>query len=108
MKTVYVAGPLTKGNLYANTKAAVEAGDRLWKAGLLPFVPHAISMGEFICPKEYEDAMRYDFAWLKKCDALLRLPGDSPGADREVSCALDLGIEVFRSEENLIRWALST
>jgi hypothetical protein len=43
----------------------------------------------------------YDLNWLAKCDAVLRLPGASSGADREVEYAQKLGIPVFYSIEEI-------
>lgn len=37
--------------------------------------------------RHYEDWMRIDLAWLEAAHALLRLPGPSAGADREVALA---------------------
>jgi hypothetical protein len=39
--------------------------------------------------------MRMDFDWLRACDVLLRLPGESSGADREAALAREFGIAVF-------------
>jgi hypothetical protein len=106
IETVYVAGPLTTGGLYLNTKRAVEMGNKLRELGFLPFVPHAMSMGEFICPLPYEDAMQLDFRWIRRLDALFRLPlewGPSPGADREVKFATEIGKPVFFIIEDLIK-----
>lgn len=101
MKTVYVAGPLTKGNLFANVREAALMGDRVWRAGFAPFVPHVFSLGEVIVPREYEDAMAFDFEWVRRCDALLRLEGESPGADREVAYARECLIPVYYNLEDL-------
>jgi hypothetical protein len=105
IETVYVSGPLTKGNLYRNTKRAVELGAQLRSYGFLPFVPHAFSMGEFICPLDYEEAMSLDFRWIDHLDVVLRCPtewGPSEGADREVAYALKTGKPVFYSLEELL------
>jgi hypothetical protein len=105
IETVYVAGPLTTGNLYLNTNRAVQLGQQLRLLGFLPFVPHAMSLGELICPVEYEDAMAIDFRWIQRLDCLLRCPeewGPSKGADREVVYALSIGKPVFYSVEELI------
>lgn len=105
IETVYVAGPLTSGNLYLNTKRAIEMGRDLRVLGFLPFVPHAMSMGEFICPLEYEVAMQLDFRWIRRLDSLLRCPiewGPSKGADREVEFAKEIGKPVFFSIAQLL------
>jgi len=38
-----------------------------------------------------------------KCNAVLRLPGESKGADAEVALAEENGIDVFYSIEDLIQ-----
>jgi len=48
---------------------------------------------------------QWDFAWLRRCDAILRLPGHSPGADREMAAAAEQGIPAFGSVDAVIEWA---
>jgi hypothetical protein len=104
MSHVYVAGPLTNGHVESNVRRAVLAGDELLCAGLHPYVPHLSFWHDQIAPHDYETWMTLDFAWLAKCDALVRLPGPSSGADREVVEARRLGIRVFHSTEDCIAW----
>lgn len=56
----------------------------------------------------YEAYLESDFAWIAVCAALLRLPGESKGADMEVAEAKRLGIPVFDSIKALLAcaWAL--
>jgi hypothetical protein len=96
MLKVYVAGAMTKGDVAANVRAAVLAADRLHALGCAPFVPHLTFFADAIAPRPYEDWIAYDLVWVAACDCLLRLPGHSPGADREVAFALANGIPVFR------------
>jgi hypothetical protein len=56
----------------------------------------------FVHPHAYEDWMEQCLSWVERCDALLRLPGSSPGADREAQHAMQKGIPVFYSLEELI------
>lgn len=102
--TVYVAGALT-GSIPTNVHLACKAGARLMRAGLSPFVPHLYTFMETVEPgptyEEYFQAICLPF--LARCDVVLRLPGESPGADREVAYAKGLGIQVFTSEIDLIR-----
>lgn len=104
MKHVYVAGPYT-GDTLANTHAAIAAGNVLLDAGLWPYVPHLSHYWHEQHPHDYEAWMALDFAWVRRCDALLRMPGTSSGADREVALATEIGIPVFRSPEEVIAWA---
>jgi nucleoside 2-deoxyribosyltransferase len=92
---IYLAGPLTRPCPMHNTHAAVKAADRLLEAGHVPFVPHVTVIWDMISPHHYEEWMSYDFAWITKVDALVRLPGESSGADREVVFAKERGIPVF-------------
>lgn len=48
-----------------------------------------------ICPRPEQYWLDYDIEWLKRCDALVRLPGESAGSDAEVAIARDLNIPVF-------------
>ena len=46
--------------------------------------------------------MALDRAWLECSDIVLRLPGESPGADREVAYALELGKPVYEGIDALL------
>lgn len=72
-------------------------GDWVASFGHTVFIPHLTHFWHKQIPHEYEFWMRQDFEWLKCCDAVLRLPGESSGADREVALALELGIPVYYS-----------
>jgi hypothetical protein len=101
---VYVAGPLTKGDWNGNIRAACQMADALFDHGFMPFVPHLTSTWDLISHRDYEDWMKLDFAWLQKCDAVFRLQGESPGADREVALAKELDIPVFTSVAAILEW----
>lgn len=103
---VYIAGPIGKGpQVHHNVLAAIDAAHEVREMGLLPYVPHLSWYWQIVHPRAYEDWMAQDFEWIKRCDALLRLPGMSPGADREVAFAFDRGIPVFTDLEHLREWA---
>ena len=92
---VYVAGPYTLGNVESNIHAAITAGERLLKAGHTPYVPHLNHLWGLLYPGSREQWMRLDLNWLLQCEAVLRLPGISQGADVEVATAHSLGLPVF-------------
>ncbi len=94
---VFVAAPNSRGNVSRNVQAAIVAGEQLLAAGFVPFVPHLCHLWDLVSEHDYETWMRYTLAWVERCDALVRLPGESPGADREVARAVELGRPVFRS-----------
>ena len=100
---VYVAGPITKGNTLVNLRNGMMAGLELVKLGYVPFVPHNDMIQYMLDPEtlDYETILSMDLAWVERCDALLRLPGESPGADREVAHATKHGLLVTNSIDYL-------
>lgn len=104
---VYIAGPYTKPDPAVNTARAMEVWHTLADAGLVPFCPHLSHFLHIARGRPYEEWLAHDIAWLKKCDVLLRMPGESSGADGEVDVANSEGIPVFHSEAEVIEWAES-
>jgi hypothetical protein len=104
---VYIAGPLTggphapwpAGRREHNVNVACALAAELIDLGFQPFAPHLSHYIDRLSPVpiSYETWMAQDFEWLSLCDCLYRLPGDSPGADREVDYAREHGIPVFES-----------
>lgn len=92
---IYIAAPFTKGDQILNIRAAFDAADELAQRGHMPFIPHVTGLWHLVHPKPYDWWLRYDNVWLLQCDALLRLPGESPGADGEVALAERRGITVY-------------
>jgi hypothetical protein len=83
-KYIYVAGPICNGNVLENAVKGVEAGRSLLEAGFSPYIPHLNLFYQFqVNDFQYEKMLAWDMDWLAKCDAMVRLPGYSPGADRE-------------------------
>lgn len=105
MKRIYVAGPITIGDQFLNVVRAIKAAEELRAVGLFPFVPHLSALWHMIAPVPYEEWLVYDFAWIDACDALLRIPGESGGADREATYAASTGKPVFLSVSDVLRWA---
>jgi hypothetical protein len=106
MKTIYIAGPI--GDVVgrqSRVAAAIDAARPLLRAGMAPFAPHlwaVAGVAEGIM--EYEAWIDFDLEWVRRCDALLRIPGESPGADREVAEAFRLGKPVFLSVAAALAW----
>lgn len=99
MKRIYIAGPIMLGDRMANIRVAIDAANALRDLGFAVFVPQLDSFWSLVHPREYEDWMAHDFAWIDVCDGLLRIPGESKGADREEVHALARGIPVFHGVE---------
>src|SRR5437762_10965938 len=102
MKRVYVAGPYSSGDVAANVRNAYAAATRLADEGFAPFVPHHTHFWHMLFPRPYEDWLRLDLAFLPCCDAVLRLPGESVGADGEVEAARSRGIPIFTDIDSLL------
>lgn len=101
MKKIYIASPYTVGDVAVNVKRQIDVASKLIDMGYAPFWPlhsHFLHMAH---PKEYETWMEIDLDWLIDCDAVLRLPGESKGADREVVLAAEHNIPVCFKLEDL-------
>lgn len=94
---VYVAGPYTKPDPVENVRKAILAADELWSLGYTPFVPHLTHLWHLVSPHPYEHWLEYDNEFLPCCHAVLRLPGESSGADKECRLAESLSVPVFDS-----------
>lgn len=92
---VYVAGPYSQGDVAINVRNALDAAERLIAAGHLPYVPHLSHFWHVIHPHEKDYWLRIDDAWLACCDAIIRLPGPSEGADDEMALAERLGLRLL-------------
>lgn len=99
---VYIAGPYTKGDVAVNVRCAYEAADRLADLGFAPFVPHATHFWHMLFPRPYEFWLALDREFLPCCEAVLRLRGESSGADEEVQRARELEIPVFADIDDLV------
>ncbi len=105
---VYIAGPISQGDLRANIAQATEAGRKLIEAGFAPLVPHLtcymggptpdIGAGGIDPSVWYE----VDLPWVAVADAVLRLPGESVGAEKECALARAMGIPVYSDASVLL------
>lgn len=107
MLKVYVAGPIgpVGPKQRENVDAALALGHELHRRGFASYVPHLNWFYEQAHPREREEWLRHDFEWVKQCDALLRMPGHSPGSDEEVETAKKADIPVFYEIDALEAWA---
>lgn len=111
---IYVAGPISKGDLRHNIGMANTAAMALVKAGFSVIVPHASCfygnnwVGGALVPEHlpagttHDDWYSLDLVIVRRCDAVLRLPGESVGADLEVAEARKHAIPVFLSISELV------
>ena len=94
---VYIAGPYTQGDVAVNVRQAMMAGLEVMRYGHYPFIPHLFHFVHLVSPQDYSTWIELDLEFLPTCDALLRLPGPSKGADAEVIEARKLGMPVYAS-----------
>lgn len=100
---VYVAGPLRLGDERENLWRALAAAEALLRAGHIPYVPHLNAIWHSVFPRPDEEWIAaIDLPWLRLCDAVVRLPGESAGADLEVAEAVRRGIAVYDGVEELV------
>jgi hypothetical protein len=104
---VYIAGPISLGDKKQNALEALELAEQVYDHGIVPVVPHLSVFweSERALDWDYEAWMDIDFNMIARCDAVLRMYGESPGADREVDLAFKLQIPIFYDPEILFDWA---
>lgn len=100
---VYVAGPIS-GDPWGCVRQAVRAWEELRAVGAVPFLPQLSVLHAMVDDPGYEAFLAYDLDVIRNAAAVHRLPGVSPGADREVAFARELGIPVFHELDDLIAW----
>jgi hypothetical protein len=98
---VYVASPYTIGGQAKNVRRSIEVADKLRELGFLPFCPLLSHFWDMIIPHSYDYWMAMDLEWLKECDVVLRLSGQSKGADLEEEVAKMNHIPVVYTIEQL-------
>ena len=103
---VYIAAPYTRPDPVQNTHSVICEVDAMIDDGIVtPIAPHLTLLWHLVRPRPLDFWHAYDLAALARCDAVLRLPGESFGADREVAFAADRGIPVFDERAVLYDWA---
>ena len=93
---VYVAGPYTFGGTLKNVIKAIDVADQLSKQGYTPFIPHLNHFWNFYHSHPESFWYKWDNEWLECCDYIYRIPGKSPGTDKEMKLAKKLGIPVLK------------
>jgi len=96
---VYLAGPLSgidACTYLQNVNRFVVVDRQLRALGFAVYDPALdLIVGIYDGEMGYEDFFDSNVAWVGRSDALLRIPGPSAGADREVERAEELLIPVF-------------
>lgn len=96
IRYVYIAAPMRHGDLGTNIRRALDAADGLVSLGFIPYVPHLCHFWNIIGPKRpIYFWFRLDEQWIRRCDALIYLPGKSSGVEWERKVAKTFGIPVY-------------
>lgn len=99
---VYISGPITKGDRERNLQQAMDAHLALLTAGFAPICPHLTMLLPHAWTTEHGVWIECDLPWVAVADALLRLPGESAGAEAECDFAFECGVPVFSSLWKLV------
>lgn len=101
MKVVYIASPYTIGDVAVNVKKQIDTADILIGLGYCPIIPLLSHFQHLLHPRPYEDWIKIDNELVLRSDVILRLDGESKGADAEVKLAILNNIPVVFSLEDL-------
>lgn len=100
---VYVAGPIT-GDPWGCVRKATMAAAILEDLDCWAYLPQMSVLHEIVSPMPYEHWVGHGLAMVERCDGLWRISGESPGADREVQRAVELGVPVFVDGSDPVVW----
>jgi hypothetical protein len=112
---ILIAGPYRSGTddrpdlLAANLRALEEAAWPIFRAGHVPMIGEWVALpvmrgaGSTAVGDPVSERVLYPTAerLLQHCDAVLRLPGNSTGADQDVRIARERGLPVFERVEDI-------
>lgn len=103
---IYIAGPISTGarnmsDRLANVGAGIDAMRTLVAHGYAPLCPMLSHYADPTDELGWDSWLEVCLAWVRKADVVVRLPGESRGADLEVAYAQDRGIPVMSVEELL-------
>ncbi len=103
MKVIYIASPYTLGDVAENVAIQIEAAHKILDMGHCPVAPLLSHYLHIHRQRPYQHWVEMDLALIPKMDIVLRLPGESKGADGEVALAQKLNIPVAFGWEELWR-----
>jgi hypothetical protein len=71
--------------------------------GLIPFAPHLYHYLQEKFPRTWQFWMDQTLEWIRSCEVVLRLPGETAGGERETKLAEAYVKEFYYTTEELIR-----
>jgi hypothetical protein len=113
---ILIAGPYRSGTndnpdlMKKNLRRLEDVALPLFRAGHIPMIGEwvALPLMDVGGSKKVGDSVYNEIAYpvaerlLTKCDAVLRLPGESKGADQDVKIARARGLKVYYSLEDVL------
>jgi len=103
---IYISGPYTKPDPVENTHKAIQIAEEIIRLGCTPYIPHLNLLWHLVYPHPIDFWYEMDIDILPRCDAVLRLSGDSRGADTEILLAQQLSIPIFYFLDELKSWKI--
>ena len=107
MRSVFIAGAYSTGGgeaVAVNVRNAMSVWHELAYQNFAPFCPHLSHFLHMHKPKPRDIWLDHDNHWLLKCDCVLRLPGESEGADDECKLAHRNHVPVFYSIADVVEF----
>lgn len=104
MVKVYISSAYTLGDVARNVRRQIDVAEVLYDEGFLPYQPLLSHFHQMVYPHQYNDWLRITREWLLVCDCVLRLDGDSYGADKEVEIAKKYKIPVFNEVSQIVKY----
>jgi hypothetical protein len=93
MAHIYIAGPLYgSGHQDDNIRTVLDVAESVQRYGHTPFVPHLYFFWNLISRNSRDFWLELDKEWLRKCDAMIRIEGESPGSSLEEGWCVEFGI----------------
>jgi len=94
---VYLAAPYSHGDREANLRRSIDIAEELMVAGFVVFNPLLDRYHQAVHRHEHSFWMEQGKAWIDCCDMVMRIPGQSLGADEEEDYAEKLNIPVLHN-----------
>jgi hypothetical protein len=109
MKRIYVAGAYSAEDVIGvlgNMRRGIALSVEVLKAGYAPFCPWADHVFSFVAEIDLQTYYAYSLSWLEACAAMVVVAQGmeaSRGTQAEIKRAVELGIPVYYSLEELIQ-----
>lgn len=109
MPRIYIIGPVntvapgSECDQFLNVRRMVEVATDLVNLGMVPVVPALCSFWHMLAPQPRSFWMAKNDSDIRTCNAALRMPGDSLGADADGRRCEGYSIPVFTHLEHLAR-----